>query len=357
MLMFRQLFDPASWTYTYLLGDPGSREALLIDPVFEQVTRDGALIEELDLRLVATVDTHVHADHVTGAWLHRQRTGCRIAIAAAGGADGADLRLAHGERIGFGSRYLEARATPGHTDGCMSFVLDDRSMAFTGDCLLIRGSGRTDFQQGDARRLFHSVHEQLFTLPDDCLLYPGHDYRGLSVSSVREEKRFNPRLGGSIGEADFEGFMANLHLPHPRQIAVAVPANMRCGKPADPTAMAGAVTWGQVTVTFAGIPEITPQALEEIAGTVRIVDVRESDEYQGSLGHIDGAMLLPLGTLQARSLDLPRDRPIVTVCRSGARSAQAVVLLQKAGFTQVANLGGGMLRWRAEGHEVVGGSE
>ncbi|MFM7786279.1 MAG: rhodanese-like domain-containing protein [Gammaproteobacteria bacterium] len=356
-MIFRQLFDPASWTYTYLLADGDSREAVLIDPVFEQVDRDSAQIAELGLRLVATIDTHVHADHVTGAWLHRHRSACRIALAKASGASGADIYLDHGDTLAFGARRLEARSTPGHTNGCMSLVLDDHSMAFTGDCLLIRGSGRTDFQQGDARLMFRSVHEQLFSLPESCLLYPGHDYRGLGVTSVAEEKHFNPRLGGSIGEEDFAGYMANLNLPHPRQIAAALPANLRCGEPEGGAPRNAARDWAPISVNFAGIPEISPQALEELGPRVRLVDVREANEFSGTLGHIDGATLLPLGELQGRAQDFARDTPIVTVCRSGARSAQAVVLLQKAGFSRVANLAGGMLRWRAEGHAVVGGSE
>ncbi len=356
MLIFRQLFDPVSSTYTYLLADRESGEALLIDPVFEQVPRDAALLSELGLRLIATIDTHVHADHVTGAWLLHERMGSEIALSAASKAAGVTRALQHGDRITFGSRWIEALSTPGHTDGCMSYVLDDRSMAFSGDCLLIRGSGRTDFQQGDAHRMFRSVHEQLFSLPDDCLLYPGHDYRGLTVSSVAEEKRFNPRLGAGIQEDDFAGYMAHLNLPHPRQLAVAVPANLRCGRPESSATAEHAQDWAPLSFSFAGIWEITPQALEEAPPGIQIVDVREQDEFDGALGHIAEAVPMPLGELQQLSMALDRARPVVCACRSGARSAQAVVLLQKAGFTRVANLAGGMLRWRAEGHRVQGGS-
>jgi sulfur dioxygenase len=353
MLIFRQLFDPLSSTYSYLLADHG--EAVLIDPVFEQARRDAALIDELGLTLLTTLETHVHADHITGAWLHRRRFGSRIALARASAAEGADLYLEHGDVVRFGTRQLLVRATPGHTNGCLSYVLDDESLAFTGDCLLIRASGRTDFQQGDAQRMYQSVRTQLFTLPQHCLLYPGHDYRGLTVTSVAEEQRYNPRLGGQISEADFVGYMANLNLPHPRQIAVAVPANMRCGEP-DPGSIAGEEqAWAPLVHTFAGIWEIMPQALEEIGNAVQIVDVREQAEFDGPLGHIRGARLLPLGELAVQAAQLDRSTPVVTVCRSGARSAQAAVLLQKAGFTRVANLGGGMLRWRADGHEVEGG--
>lgn len=355
MLVFRQLFDPQSSTYTYLLADPGSREAVLIDPVFEQARRDQALIGELGLKLLWTLETHVHADHITGAWLHQQRLGSRIAIAAAAGAEGADRVLAHGERIEFGRRALEVRATPGHTNGCQTYVLDDRSMAFTGDALLIRGCGRTDFQQGSAHTLFRSVREQIFALPDDCLVYPGHDYRGLAASSVGEERRFNPRLGGQILVEDFAGYMSNLGLAHPKQIDVAVPANLRCGRPArEAPAEPG---WAPLTYTFSGIWEVQPDWMEEHAGDVQVVDVREADEFNGSLGHVRGARLLPLGSLAARAGELSKERPIVTVCRSGARSAQATVLLARAGFDKVANLAGGMLRWRAQGYRVEGGND
>ena len=231
MLVFRQLFDPASSTYTYILADRQSGEAVVIDPVFEQVRRDAALIAELGLRLVYALETHVHADHVTGAWLLRRRTGCRIAVSADSGAQGADRYLVADDVIAFGARNLQVRKTPGHTKGCLTYVLDDRSMAFTGDCLLVRGSGRTDFQEGDPAAMYRSVHQEIFTLPDDCLLYPAHDYRGLTVTSVAEERRFNPRLGGETGESDFTGYMRNLRLAHPKKIDVAVPANLNAAGP------------------------------------------------------------------------------------------------------------------------------
>ena len=355
MLIFRQLFDAQSSTYTYLLGDSRSGEALLIDSVFEQVRRDAALVHELQLRLTWTLETHVHADHVTGAWLLKRRMGSRIALSADGGASGADRPLNHGDRVSFGKRYLEVRATPGHTNGCLTYVLDDQSMAFTGDCLLIRGSGRTDFQQGDPHAMYRSVREQIFTLPATCLLYPAHDYRGLTVSSVGEERNYNPRLGGDISVDDFTGYMNNLGLPHPKKIAVAVPANLRCGEPDGAQPEAGDPQWANLTFTFGGIWEIQPHALEELGESVQIVDVREANEYSGALGHIRGAKLIPLGQLIQRAAELRRDKPVITVCRSGARSAQAVVMLQKEGFQELANLAGGMLRWRAEGGAVEGG--
>lgn len=357
MLIFRQLIDPQSSTYTYLLADRNSGEAVLIDTVFEQAMREAALIKELDLNLVATLETHVHADHVTAAWVLKHQFGSEIIAAKASGAQGADRYLVQGDEVRFGGRYLQARATPGHTDGCLTYVLDDESMAFTGDCLLIRGSGRTDFQQGDAHQMYRSVHTQIFTLPDSCLLYPAHDYQGLTVTSVAEERSFNPRLGGQIGEEDFAGYMENLNLPHPKQIDKAVPANMRCGKPEGKIAALDAKMWARLSYTFAGIWEIAPQAYEEVARKVQLIDVREPREFSGPLGHIKGARLVPLAELSKRADEIDRGRPVVTVCRSGARSAQAVVLLQKAGFSDVANLAGGMLRWRAAGYAVEDGGE
>ncbi|HEX7054601.1 MAG TPA: MBL fold metallo-hydrolase [Burkholderiales bacterium] len=357
-MIFRQLFDPQSSTYTYLLADAATREALLIDPVFEQARRDAALVQELGLRLIATLETHVHADHVTGAWLLKRKLGSRIGVPAASGAEGADFLVGE-EPVRFGASALEPRHTPGHTSACTTYVLDDRSMAFTGDALLIRGCGRTDFQGGDARRLFRSVREQIFSLPDRCLLYPAHDYRGLTVTSVGEEKLYNPRLGESVGEGDFVGYMQHLGLPHPKQIDIALPANLRCGRPETPAAgdPLAEPSWAPLTFTFAGIWEIDPRWVEEHLREVQVVDVRQPEEFHGVLGHVPGAKLIPLGELLSRSGELARDRPIVTVCRSGARSAQASVMLGKHGFERVANLAGGMLRWRAQRLAVEGGSD
>lgn len=357
MLVFRQLFDPESSTYTYVLADGKSREAVIIDPVYEQVRRDAALLEELSLRLLYSLETHVHADHVTGAWLLKRRTGCTIACAAAGGAHGADRYLQNGERIHFGARYLEVRSTPGHTSGCLTYVLDDLSRAFTGDCLLIRGCGRTDFQQGDPQVMYRSVHEQIFTLPDECLLYPAHDYRGLTVTSVAEEKQFNPRLGGNLNAHDFAGYMDNLGLAHPKKLDIAVPANLECGKPENDAAEGSEPDWAPLNYTFAGVWEVQPQWLEDNLHSVQILDVRDSSEFEGPLGRIPGARLVPLGELNARAGELSRDEPIVTVCRAGGRSAQATLMLRRAGFEKVANLAGGMLRWRAQRCVVEGAEE
>lgn len=354
MLIFRQLFEAESSTYSYLLADSVSREAILIDPVFEQAARDVALIEELGLRLVLTADTHIHADHVTGAWLLRKQLKSRIAMSARSGAQGADILFKDGDSLSFGSRHLSVMATPGHTDGCSTFVLDDQSMAFTGDCLLIRGCGRTDFQQGAPEVMYRSVHERIFALPDTCLLYPAHDYRGSTVTSVAEEKLYNPRLGGDIGVEDFSGYMHNLGLPHPRKIDIAVPANLQCGKPDGEFLDVAEMDWAPLTYTYAGFWEVQPVWLEENRNHVQIIDVREADEFHGILGHVNGARLIPLGELRDAAQSLDKAQPIVTVCRSGARSAQAAVLLQNEGFDRVANLAGGMLRWQAHHFPVEG---
>jgi sulfur dioxygenase len=347
-LVFRQLQDQKSSTYTYLLADRPSGEAVLIDPVLEQARRDAALLRELDLKLVLTLDTHVHADHVTAAAILKKTTGSRIALSAASGAKNIDVPLSHGDRLTFGQRHLEARATPGHTNGCMTFVLDDRSMAFTGDALLIRGCGRTDFQQGSAQTLYRSIKEQIFGLPESCLLFPAHDYRGLTATSVAEEKRFNPRIGGARSEQDFVGYLANLGLPHPKQMDAAVPANLQCGF-IEAAHVALDASWAPLRYTYSGIDELDAEWVAEHRGTLQIVDVREPQEYSGELGHIAGAKLIPLGNLAGHAEALDKSVPVVTVCRSGGRSAQAVTILARAGFDKVANLAGGMLEWHTRG--------
>ncbi|KAL0984790.1 hypothetical protein UPYG_G00146930 [Umbra pygmaea] len=226
-IVFRQLFESVSSTYTYLLADKASREAVLIDPVLETVDRDVKLIEELGFNLKVAVNTHCHADHITGTGLLKTRlVGLKSAISKHSGAN-ADILLSEGDKIRFGKYHLLVRETPGHTDGCVTLVTGDHSMAFTGDALLIRGCGRTDFQQGCSRRLYESVHQKIFTLPPECLIFPAHDYKGQTASTVAEEKRFNPRLTKSVEE--FVEIMANLNLPKPAQIDIAVPANLVCG--------------------------------------------------------------------------------------------------------------------------------
>jgi len=347
-MLFRQLFDPVSSTYTYLLADVATRRALLIDTVFEQFERDRALLSELGLTLTHTLDTHVHADHVTAAWRLRQALGSKIVLSSRSGAVGADVYVDDGDVIEAGSATLIVRSTPGHTNGCVTYVTKDYRMAFTGDALLIRSAGRTDFQQGDAHALYRSIKERIFTLPDDCLLYPAHDYAGRTVTTVEEEKRWNPRIGGEASESDFTGYMQNLGLPHPKQIDVAVPANLKCGRP-ESAPTADKPTWGPLVHTFAGVLEIDPVWVSEHRSAVTLVDVREAAELGGDLGRVEGSLHIPLGELRARAAEVPRDKPVVCVCRSGRRSAQACAILEKAGVADVANSAGGMIRWRALG--------
>jgi sulfur dioxygenase len=344
-MIVRQLFDQASSTYTYLLADEHTHEAVLIDSVFEQHARDAALIRELGLKLLYTIDTHCHADHVTGAWRMKASCGSRIALSPAYGASNVDVPLVHGTKIQFGAQALEVRATPGHTDGCVSLVSADHTRVFTGDALLVRGAGRTDFQGGDAHQLFRSIRDQLFTLPDACVVYPAHDYDGRTASTIGEERRYNPRIGGDAREEDFVGYMTNLGLPHPKQIAIAVPANLRAGEPVDGTVPTA--SWGPVVTTYAGVDEIAPEWLASHRADVHVLDVRSATEFDGELGHVDGAQLIPLDELRARAAEVPRDKPVVVVCQTGRRSALGSAMLRTAGLTQTANLAGGMVRWHA----------
>ncbi len=229
-MIFRQLFEPVSSTYTYLLADPVSRKALLIDPVVEEVETYARLLAELDLSLELTLETHVHADHVTAGAALRERFGSRTVVHQDGGAACADVPVKHGDRIQVGAIELEVRETPGHTSGCVAYVGEDR--VFTGDALLIGGCGRTDFQQGDSGTLYDSVHGQILSLPSDTLVYPGHDYKGRTVSTVQEELATNARLGGGKTREEFIEIMSNLKLAFPKQIARAVPANRQCGREA-----------------------------------------------------------------------------------------------------------------------------
>ncbi|HEY2517534.1 MAG TPA: MBL fold metallo-hydrolase [Polyangiaceae bacterium] len=347
-MLFRQLFDPASSTYTYLLADEQTREAVLIDTVFEQHARDAALVRELGLKLVTTVDTHCHADHVTGAWLMRAAFGGQIALAAAYGASNVDRPLVHGDVLRFGSHALTVRATPGHTSGCLSLVTSDLAMVFTGDALLVRSAGRTDFQQGSASRLFRSIREQLFTLPTACVVWPAHDYAGRTSTTIGEERAFNPRIGGDAREEDFVGYMQNLGLPHPKQLAVALPGNMRSGEPEGGTPPP-APAWGPVTRTYAGVPEIAPEWVALHRADVHLLDVRGGAELTGELGQIAGAQHIPLDGLRARVAEVPPEKPVVVLCQSGKRSAMGAAILEQAGHARVANVRGGMLAWRELG--------
>jgi glyoxylase-like metal-dependent hydrolase (beta-lactamase superfamily II)/rhodanese-related sulfurtransferase len=286
----------------------------------------------------------VHADHVTAAWLMRASERAEIVLSGRYDAHQVDVPVDDGDVLAFGNCSLSVRATPGHTNGCVTYVTNRRDMAFTGDCLMIRGAGRTDFQGGDVHAMWHSIQEHIFSLPDECLIYPGHDYFGRTVSTVAEEKRFNPRIGGDAHEEDFVGYMENLGLAHPKLLEIAVPANMQCGRPLD-EAIPEAVTWGPVTMTFAGLPEIRPDWVARHLDELYVLDVRSPGEFDGDLGHLEHAHLIPLDELRNRLGDLPKGQPIVTVCQSGKRSAMAAQILLQAGFEQVANVAGGLIQW------------
>lgn len=337
-LIFRQLFDSESSTYTYLLADRDSREAVLIDPVREKIDRDLQLLRELGLKLTVVIDTHVHADHVTAAGMLRERTGARIALSAAAEVPGVDLPLVDDQKIPFGRFHLTALATPGHTDSCMSFFTEGK--VFTGDALMIRGNGRTDFQQGSSAKMYRSLRK-LLSLPPETEVYPAHDYHGRTKSTVAEETQFNPRLSGNRTEEEFIRIMADVKLPPPKKIDTALPANRALGL--DETVF--------TPFDNGGVPEITVQQLHETLGSgrlgrVRLIDVRRPDEFTGELGHVAGAELITLGPdLQHFLETADKNQEVVFICRSGGRSGQATVVSRNLGWTRTVNMSGGMLRW------------
>ena len=237
-MLFRQLFEPISSAYTYLVACEGTREAALIDPVLETTERDLQLLKDLGLTLKYTVETHIHADHITGAARLRELTGCKAAVPERSAAAHVDLPVREGEPIRVGRLLLAPLYTPGHTDDHHAYLVDAGGCArvFTGDALMIDGCGRTDFQNGDSATLYRSVHEKIFTLPGDTLVYPGHDYQHRRVSSVTQERERNPRLGGGKSLQEFVAIMEALDLPRPMKMDVAVPANRACGETGEGTA-------------------------------------------------------------------------------------------------------------------------
>lgn len=335
-IIFHQLFEKETSTYTYLLADPVTKEAVIIDPVVEMVERDLKLISELGLKLKYILDTHVHADHVTGSGEIRKQTGAKVAISSAYDMACADLHLEDGQELKFGSHVIRAIHTPGHTSGCLSYYTGN--VVFTGDALLIRGSGRTDFQGGSSEQLFHSVREKIFQLPEDTVVFPGHDYKGFTRSSIGLEKRLNPRLNTNITMDQFREIMANLKLAYPKKIQEAVPANLQCGLPLTSEILnAGSVD---------GLPTVTPEDLYTKLGHVRVIDVRGEDEFNNELGHIPHAKLSTLGPQLEKTLNETRgDNEIIFVCRSGKRSGEATRIALSKGFEKVYNMQGGMLRW------------
>ena len=335
-MIFRQMFDSVSSTYSYLLASRQGREALIIDPVLEKVDRYIQLLSELDLRLVKAVDTHLHADHITGLGALRDRTHCITVMGEQSKADIVSMRLADGEKLEIEGVSLDVIYTPGHTDDSYSFVMPDR--VFTGDTLLIRGTGRTDFQNGDARAQYESIFNRLLRLPDSMLVFPAHDYKGDTVSTIGEEKAFNPRLRVASAE-EYADLMNNLHLPDPKMMDVAVPANMRVGLAQDEIAQRG---WA-----------VTPSDAIALIGRyeVAFIDLRERSERERD-GEIPGSLHAPYPALQENVSrggilhELAATKRIVFYCAFGERSAMAAQAAQDSGISSACHIHGGLAAWK-----------
>lgn len=348
-IIFHQLFEAQSSTYTYIIADKITREAAIIDPVLETVDRDLKLIEELNLKLIYVLDTHIHADHITGAGEIRKRTGAKTAVSKAAGVGCADVALEDGQELLLGAKKIHVISTPGHTNTCLTYTFE--GLLFTGDALLIRTCGRTDFQQGSAEKLYHSIHEKLFKLPEQMLVYPGHDYRGQTASTIELEKKHNARLKESISLDEFKKIMSELNLPHPKKIQEALPANMACGLVKDNRTLHPQIV--------DGVPEITVQDVflhqTDVANKkLKLIDVRRPDEFNGELGHIEGAVLITLGEQLTNYLNTGnREDEIVFICRSGGRSGNATIESIKLGYKFTANMVGGMIKWNEEKQPVM----
>ncbi|MBZ9989076.1 MBL fold metallo-hydrolase [Mesorhizobium sp. BH1-1-5] len=337
-MIFRQLFDSVSGTYSYLLASRRGGEALIIDPVLEKVERYLQLVNELDLRLVKAVDTHLHADHITGLGALRDKTHCVTVMGEQTKADVVSMRLADGDKLGIEGLALDVIYTPGHTDDSYSFILPDR--VFTGDTLLIRGTGRTDFQNGDPRQQYESIFGRLLKLPDETLIFPAHDYKGETVSTIGEEKAFNPRLQvKSVDE--YVNIMNNLNLSNPKMMDVAVPANMRVGLHQDDIASRGWAVSAEQALALVGRPDVA------------LIDVREQTERERH-GVIPGAIHLPYARLQENiaaggmlhELAKSTSRQLLFYCAFGERSAMAVQAAQDVGISSARHIQGGIDAWR-----------
>ncbi len=337
-MIFRQLFDSASGTYTYLIASRHGGEALIIDPVLEKVDRYLQLVRELDLKLVKAVDTHLHADHITGLGALRDRTHCITVMGEQTLADVVSMRVAEGDRVAIEGLSLDVLYTPGHTDDSYSFLMGGR--VFTGDTLLIRGTGRTDFQNGDPRQQYDSIFNKLLKLPDETLVFPAHDYKGDTVSTIGEEKRFNPRLRvRSVDE--YVDIMNNLNLPNPKMMDVAVPANIHVGLHQEEIARKGWAVSAAEAMALSGRSDIA------------IVDLREKAEREKH-GTIPGALHAPYPELQEHigaggilhELAAATGKRIVFYCAFGERSAMAVEAAQDAGLTSACHIEGGIDAWK-----------
>jgi sulfur dioxygenase len=344
-MIFRQLFDQASCTYTYLLASRKGGEALIIDPVLDKVDRYLQLVRELDLKLVKAVDTHIHADHITGLGALRDRTHCITVMGEQARVDVVSMRVTEGDKVTIEGLALDVLYTPGHTDDSYSFLFRDR--VFTGDTLLIRGTGRTDFQNGSARDQYDSLFNKLLKLPEETLVYPAHDYKGDTVSTIGEEKRCNPRLQvRSVDE--YVELMSRLNLPNPKMMDVAVPANMRVGLAQEEIARKG---WA-----------VTPAEAKGLVGQpgAVLVDLREPAE-RSKHGVIPGSLHAPYTELQENvarggmlhELAAATGKRLVFYCAFGERSAMAVQAAQDAGLVTACHIHGGLDAWRKAGGPLV----
>ena len=335
-MIFRQLFDSASSTYTYLLASRVGGEALLLDPVLEKTDRYLKLLEELNLKLVKVVDTHVHADHVTAMGALRDKTSCVTVMGEQSPVDVVSMRVSDGERVTIEGLSMTAMHTPGHTDDSYCFRMDDR--VFTGDTLLIRGTGRTDFQNGDAGQQYDSLFDGVLKLPESTLVYPAHDYKGDTVSTIGEEKSSNPRLQVA-GRAEYIELMANLKLANPKMMDVAVPENMRMGLNFDRQCEVATIA-----------PE---RIIADNAEGMMIVDLREEGERVKS-GVIPGSVHAPYSRLD-QHLDMLRQaegRDVVFYCAVGERSTMAVNIARDRGVSGCVHIPGGFIAWAEAGGNI-----
>ncbi len=346
-MIFRQLFDSVSGTYSYLLASRPGGEALILDPVLEKAERYCKLLQELDLKLVKAIDTHLHADHVTGLGELRDRTHCITIMGEQSKADVVSMRVSDGDRVTIEGLALDVLYTPGHTDNSYSYLMGDR--VFTGDTLLIRGTGRTDFQNGSARAQYDSIFNRLLKLPEETLVFPAHDYKGDTVSTIGEEKRHNPRLQVHSIE-EYVELMGNLNLPNPKLMDVVIPANMHVGLHQD-------------ELEKQGLSLNARQAIESLGRTdVLLVDLRESGERM-KYGTLSGALHAPYPSIDEglkpggmlREVAAATGRRIVFFCAFGERSAMAVKAAREAGLANTAHIAGGIDAWKKAGGPVLPG--
>ena len=340
-MIFRQLFDKTSSTYTYLLASRNGGEALLIDPVLEQTKRYLKLLEELDLKLVKVIDTHVHADHVSAMGKLRDATRCVTVMGEQSPTDVVSMRVSDQDKLTIEGLTLTALYTPGHTSESYSFLMDDR--VFTGDTLLIRGTGRTDFQNGDPYDQYRSLFERLLKLPENTFVYPGHDYKGDTVSTIGEEKAFNPRLNVSSVE-EYAEIMNNLNLPNPKMMDVAVPENLRLGLRLEAQHRVPAVEVEELLETWPNVQ-------------LQLVDIREDGERKRE-GAIPGSIHLPYGRFASHCTEagalrgLNRNARLLIYCAVGERSTLAVEIADEHGLKNIAHLPGGFRAWKTAGGSV-----